>query len=650
MTEPNAQPMPTAEELAAKTAAEMAIEASDLLASRPGAGNDNASKTGAGKAGIDGQPQKSAEKGADKPRPQIDSLRETIESIAVAFILAFLFRTFVAEAFVIPTGSMATTLMGRHKDLECPNCRHEFQASASSECDKNGDLLPNVQVESVICPNCGMPIDTREATKYPSYKGDRIIVSKLSSDGPKRWDVTVFRYPEEAGTNYIKRLVGLPGEVIKIQNGDLHARPIDDPSQASRILRKPPDVVLAMLRNVHDNDRTPAWMTEAGWPPRWQPCPTDIVSLVNSGWSKDNSAPWPWPAPGPAQPGQWTTDDYRSFATDGAAQGEAWIRYQHYRPGPDMWHESLIFRAPAEVIQAFHLEGDWPKARETTRQALLKGKPPESLPPLRPVLHAISDLSGYNSSSTGGSEPEHHANWVGDLAVACEVSPAEPRGEVVLELIEAGHRFRCHLHLADGSLRLTADEGKLRFESDDGQSSAEVAAKGVVPVGKPFRVLFANVDSQLLVWIDDSLVAFEGPTTYSLHVKQMDPRLSRGDETLTPADYSPVGIASLGANVRVSHVQLLRDVYYQTHMYRLGESDHPDGVEYPLRKDSKDPAGHQFFMLGDNSAQSQDARAWSRQYVDRKLLIGKALFIFWPHSWDTPLPFTPNWKRMQFIR
>jgi hypothetical protein len=50
------------------------------------------------------------------------AIRETVESVAIAFVLAFLFRTFEAEAFVIPTGSMAPTLMGRHKDLVCPKC------------------------------------------------------------------------------------------------------------------------------------------------------------------------------------------------------------------------------------------------------------------------------------------------------------------------------------------------------------------------------------------------------------------------------------------------------------------------------------------------------------------------------------------------
>ncbi|MBL9125168.1 MAG: hypothetical protein JNG90_16140, partial [Planctomycetaceae bacterium] len=46
-----------------------------------------------------------------------DGTRETIESIIIALMLAFLFRTFEGEAFEIPTGSMGPTLMGRHKDV-----------------------------------------------------------------------------------------------------------------------------------------------------------------------------------------------------------------------------------------------------------------------------------------------------------------------------------------------------------------------------------------------------------------------------------------------------------------------------------------------------------------------------------------------------
>src|SRR5690242_3442202 len=77
---------------------------------------------------------------AEKPllptqRPIDDSLttgkgvKETIESILIAFILAFVFRAFVVEAFVIPTGSMATTLLGAHMRFTCRECGYVFDVN-----------------------------------------------------------------------------------------------------------------------------------------------------------------------------------------------------------------------------------------------------------------------------------------------------------------------------------------------------------------------------------------------------------------------------------------------------------------------------------------------------------------------------------------
>src|SRR5262245_15435056 len=76
---------------------------------------------------------------AATPSLSIDqSARETVESIVVAVILAFLFRGFVAEAFVIPTGSMAPTLQGRHMDVICSECGHQYRTGASVENDEFG--------------------------------------------------------------------------------------------------------------------------------------------------------------------------------------------------------------------------------------------------------------------------------------------------------------------------------------------------------------------------------------------------------------------------------------------------------------------------------------------------------------------------------
>ena len=65
-------------------------------------------------------------------------------------------------------------------------------------------------------------------------------------------------------------------------------------------------------------------------------------------------------------------------------------------------------------------------------------------------------------------------------------------------------------------------------------------------------------------------------------------------------------------------------------------------------------------MMGDNSPASADSRYFGK--VDRRLLIGKALYIYWPHPWwpdwavalhlagtDINVPFWPNFKRMKFV-
>src|SRR5205085_2435134 len=54
------------------------------------------------------------------------TVRELVETVAVVLILVNLLRGFCAEAFVIPTGSMATTLLGEHLQGTCPACGQPF--------------------------------------------------------------------------------------------------------------------------------------------------------------------------------------------------------------------------------------------------------------------------------------------------------------------------------------------------------------------------------------------------------------------------------------------------------------------------------------------------------------------------------------------
>lgn len=59
---------------------------------------------------------------------------------------------------------------------------------------------------------------------YPNFNsGDYLIINEISYrfDEPKRGDVIVFRPPQNSGQFYIKRIIGLPGEALKIENGEI---------------------------------------------------------------------------------------------------------------------------------------------------------------------------------------------------------------------------------------------------------------------------------------------------------------------------------------------------------------------------------------------------------------------------------------------
>jgi len=192
------------------------------------------------------KPERDLQK-AHRRRKNRESFLETLESIVVAFVLAFIFRAFVVEAFVIPTGSMGPTLYGQHAEFTCTDCGYEFAVGA------DGSLGARP-----VCPNCGLtqPLPPQ----MPLYSGDRILVLKFLYDfeEPRRWDVIVFRNPNEPKENYIKRLVGLPGETIELVRGNV--------TVDGHIARKPDHVQEALWRLVHDTRKPP---TRRQWRRRW---------------------------------------------------------------------------------------------------------------------------------------------------------------------------------------------------------------------------------------------------------------------------------------------------------------------------------------------------------------------------------------------
>jgi signal peptidase I len=134
-------------------------------------------------------------KNASAPRKSF--LRETAEALLVALVLAFLIRTFIVQPFTIPSGSMEKTLL-------------------------IGDyLLVNKFLYGLKIPFT-----------------DTYLIKGAA---PQLGDIIVFKYPVEPSTDFIKRIVGLPGDVIEVRGKQLYRN--GQPVQESYIQHIRPDQI-----------------------------------------------------------------------------------------------------------------------------------------------------------------------------------------------------------------------------------------------------------------------------------------------------------------------------------------------------------------------------------------------------------------------
>jgi signal peptidase I len=109
------------------------------------------------------------------------TVREYVESICIAVVLALFVRTYVVQAFKIPTGSMENNLL-INKFVYAPT------------------LTP---VERMLLP----------------------------IDPIRRGDILVFKFPEDPNRDFIKRVIGLPGETLEMKQKKIYinGKPLDEP-------------------------------------------------------------------------------------------------------------------------------------------------------------------------------------------------------------------------------------------------------------------------------------------------------------------------------------------------------------------------------------------------------------------------------------
>ena len=163
---------------------------------------------------------------------------ECLRGLVVAIVVLLLVQTFLIEGLMTPylvsSCSMSPTFRGPHVELRCPGCENIFRIETGHWPSISSDDVP---FHWATCPACSfaqVPI-SRDSIR----DGDRVFVNRaaLSLQPLCRWDAVLFRTPADTMLT-VKRIAGLPGEVLEIRNGDIYIN--------GKIAAKPFDVQQAM--------------------------------------------------------------------------------------------------------------------------------------------------------------------------------------------------------------------------------------------------------------------------------------------------------------------------------------------------------------------------------------------------------------------
>jgi signal peptidase I len=215
-------------------------------------------------------------------------------ALVVLAVAALLIETWCIEGLFVSLevdgGSMAPTLVGSHREVTCRDCGYQFDCNADAEPARE-------RRRPAACPNCGY--SKNDLSGLPVIGGDRVLVSRslYCVRPPRRWELAAFRLPERPRQACVKRVVGLPGESIRIRDGEIY---VD-----GQLARKPLSRQRALAVPVYRTDFTPKLSSDL--PPRWQS----------------------------QRPGAWGSTEGRfAHAWIKNAQSIDWLTYHHWRRVP----------------------------------------------------------------------------------------------------------------------------------------------------------------------------------------------------------------------------------------------------------------------------------------------------------------------------
>ncbi|HPD14757.1 MAG TPA: signal peptidase I [Planctomycetota bacterium] len=382
------------------------------------------------------------------PRALRRQVREVADSLAIAFILAMVIRHYVLEVFKIPTKSMEPTLLG------------------------------------------------------DPWSGDKILVNKFAYDfrDPRRWEIAVFKYPVDTTKNYIKRVVGLPGENVRVRYGDLYIN--------GAIARKPWRVQKDLWRLCPHSGEARSWRGTDGW----------------------------------------TLADNDFTANCGGNSADAELVYEREITAYDAESTTLRSGRSLPYIPTSDIMVEFLLVPRRAAGALSVG------------------LDILSPSTYNGSPRKLMDQW--EVTFALDAAPCVP------EVRRSG--------------RLFAVGAPCRFTLE-----------------RPTLVQVCNVDRSLLVRVGDTEVVR----------KEYEPTADVFEWGAFTTE-ARIQLACAGAELTLRNPAVYVDVYYT-------DNPHSFAVRAPYQL-----GADEYFVLGDNSVNSNDSRAWEK--VPRSYLVGEAFLVLWP--------------------
>ncbi|MFU8828130.1 MAG: S26 family signal peptidase [Phycisphaerales bacterium] len=565
-----------------------------------------------------------------KPKHE-GSIKETLISLVISLAMALIFKLYIIEAYRIPTGSMAPTLLGAHMRAQGPQTGYNW---AIGPWYYAGDMPFGVQGPmrgpdgrmwggnnpDLMDPMTGLayesnhPRRTGSPTPVPrrTLAGDRILVQKYLYEvrEPRRFEVVVFKNPTGAEQNYIKRVTGMPNEHLWLVDGDVFTAPMIPSAAGTDVTSR------ALERGAWQIQRKPFEVQRA----LWQPVFSSEYSPLNPHMNTVQYFESPWVAG--SNDAAWTIGAQRSY------------RYEASEPTTLEWDSVL-----------------WP----------------------------VIDFEPYNDGTPNWQRGRMSPVYpVSDVRVRAGIQPDTDSLRASVSIMARQHEFRAVLENGRATIQM-------RSVQDGVQSAWTTMMDSEAPAfraGRATNIEFWHHDQQLLLLINGRVIG--RPATYDWspdqrlefvtgrsfeNLRTLPNGAPNFDSLLNAATYEAHGRPSIrfsfeGSPVTLHRVGLDRDIYYRPFHNALGTPRrgfawHPDDIA-TLGPDH-------FLMLGDNSGSSLDSRGWPTHgitidpnvadqiddtpgVVHRDLLLGKAFFVYFPapHSAFGRVPI-PDFGRMRLI-